>query len=398
MISFFEAKRLILESTEPKAAVEVNCEHAFGMAAVEDVVSDTDIPPFNKSAMDGYAVRSQDVASVPVTLKVVDTIPAGKYFKNGLSGGECVKIMTGAPVPAEMDSVIMVENSKTETDGRVTFFKDCVSGRNICFQGEDVKKGETILKKGTMIKGPEIAILATAGRRRVKVIGKPEVATLSTGSEIVEPGERLPEGKIRNSNGPMLNALLRSLGCETEYLGIAGDETEGLRERIRRGFKKDILLLSGGVSVGDYDLVPEVLRGEGAEIVFHKVRIKPGKPLLFARKDKCLIFGIPGNPVSNYVAFFLYIKPAVQKMIGAQYERPPVDAIMDIDFYNKSDRLHIVPSRYTIKDGQFHMSPIRLNGSADIIGCSSSNCFALFECGAGPLRKGEKVKILLLDS
>lgn len=409
MISMSRAINTVLENVKPLSAVEVKLGSVFGMVLAEDVASDIDMPPFNKSAMDGYAVVSAAVKKMPITLRVTARIAAGviykgssfkeESFENNGSDGDCVKIMTGAPVPEGMDAVVMLEDTECRPDGKVKLFKKIEAGQNICVRSEDVRKGEIVLRKGTRILGPEIAILATAGKDTVSVFKKPALGIISTGNEIVEPEVSLEEGKIRNSNGPMLSGLAEALGCDVEYFGIAGDEEKILRKLILRGFKKDMMLLSGGVSMGDYDLVPEMLKKEGAEPLFHGVLVKPGKPLLFAKKDGCSIFGIPGNPVSNFTTFNVFIKPAIYKMMGREdYNARFIDAFMGVDFKNRNSRVHIIPSNCSIVDGRCLVTPFRLNGSADINGCSRSNCFLIIDAGVTEIKKGDRMKVLPMDA
>lgn len=409
MISMSRAINTVLENVKPISAVEVKLGSVFGMVLAEDVVSDIDMPPFNKSAMDGYAVVSSAVKKTPITLRVTASIAAGvvykgssfkeESFENNGADGDCVKIMTGAPVPEGMDAVVMLEDTECRPDGKVKLFKKIEAGQNICVRGEDVRKGEIVLRKGTRILGPEIAILATAGKDSVSVFKKPAVGIVSTGNEIVEPEASLEEGKIRNSNGPMLAGLAEAIGCDVEYFGIAGDEEKILRKLILKGLKKDVMLLSGGVSMGDYDLVPEMLKKEGAELLFHGVLVKPGKPLLYAKKDGCSIFGIPGNPVSNFTSFNVFIKPAIYKMMGREdCNARFIDAFIEVDFINRSSRVHIIPSICSIVDGRCLVSPFRLNGSADINGCSRSNCFLIIDASVTGIKKGDRVKVLPMDA
>ena len=242
-------------------------------------------------------------------------ISAGETGLNRVERGVCVKIMTGAPLPGGADAVVMVEDTGPLDGGRAVLVKRALSpGANVCHKGEDTKRGEKVLSAGCAIGAPEVAVLASIGVSEVGVARRPEVGVLSTGNEIVEPGTPLAPGMIRNSNGSMLSALARFAGGNVEYLGIAGDDVEHLRRSLGKGLGKDILLVSGGVSMGDYDLVPRVLGELGVEVLFHKVRVKPGKPLLFGRRGRCLVFGIPGNPVSSFVVFHLFVKPAFGRL------------------------------------------------------------------------------------
>jgi molybdopterin molybdotransferase len=280
----------------------------------------------------------------------------------------------------------------------VEIFKGVEDGQNICRKGEDIERGGLLLRRGAKIEAPEVAILASAGRVEVPVFKRPVVSILPTGSEIVEPGEPVDGGKIRNSNGPMLSSMVQALGCEIRYLGIAEDNTESLRENIENGLKSDVLFLSGGVSMGEYDLVPEILEKAGASIIFHRVFVKPGKPLLFAKRKNTIIFGIPGNPVSNFTTFHLFIKPALKKLMGdPDYEAKTTDATAEIDFENRSKRVHVIPSRFNCKGGGIYVTPFTLNGSADIVGCNGANCLSVLEAGRRHIKRGETVKILFLQ-
>ncbi len=398
MIELQDALERILDNTEMLEKTKIPLRSVYNRVLGEDVYADSDIPPFNKAAMDGYALRSDDLARVPALLDVVDSIQAGDSSHTRVSEGTCVKIMTGAPVPAGADAVVMREQTQEQPGGKIRFPVTCKEGQNICQAGEDVKKGELVLRSGTLIKGPEIAILASIGKHTPSVVRAPEVAIVTTGNEIVEPDRTPPRGMIRNSNGPMLYTLMSDLGCEVDYFGIAGDDEESLLRAISAGVEKDILLLSGGVSMGDYDLVPRLVEKIGARIIFHKVRVKPGKPLLFARKGGCSIFGIPGNPVSNFTTFNVFIKPAVRKLMGLTDCGPNfVEGVIEEDFENTSSRVLFVPSIHRFEHGCVYVIPLRLNGSADIVGSSRSSCLAIFFEAKSLVKKGERVKVILFS-
>jgi molybdopterin molybdotransferase len=398
MISIEKAIETILSNIKRLKTEDIDINYAYDFTLAEDIRADIDIPPFNKAAMDGYAVRSEDVFAVPVVLNVKNTIQAGERASQSIESGQCVKIMTGASVPRGADSVVMVEDTELSENGHVKILKEVKKGQHICLQGEDIKKGKVVLKHSTVIGAPEIAIISSVGKSMVSVYKKPEVAIISTGNEIVEAGNPLKEGQIRNSNGPMLRSMVMSIGCKSRYLGIAKDTESVLKTKIKEGLKSDVLLLSGGVSMGEYDLIPKVLGELGMKILFHRVFVKPGKPLLFAVKGKSIIFGIPGNPVSNFTTFHMFIRPALHKMMGIPDSGVCFDdAVMDIDFKNRTERVHVVPSRCFVKDTELYVAPFTLNGSADIIGCSKANCFAVIEGGRGDIRRGEKVQVLALN-
>ncbi len=397
MISLEEALEIVLREIEPLDIIEVSLSEAFGTVLAEDVYSDLDIPPFNKSAMDGYAVRSADLVDAPATLSVLATVAAGTTHRGAARKGQCVRIMTGAPVPEGFDAVVMFEETE-ERESEVLFTRNVKQGQNICAQGEDVRAGERVLMRGSLVRGPEIAVLASVGHVRCRVYRRPVVSVLPTGSEIVEPDEPVGEGRIRNSNGPMLTGLAASLGADVRYLGIGSDSEEELRKLVEAGLKTDMLLISGGVSMGDYDLIPATLRASGADIKLHRVRIKPGKPLLFAKRGGCVIVGIPGNPVSNFTTFNVFIKPALYRMMGRSSYAPRfVDARLNHDLQKRGDRAHLMPSVYRLEENVYEVKALKLNGSADIIGCAGCNCLLFVDEGEQNLRRGDKVPILLID-
>jgi molybdopterin molybdotransferase len=398
MIGFQEALDMVLREVEPLDIAPIDLSNAFGMVLAEDVRSDMDIPPFDKSAMDGYAVYSSDLLHAPVSLPVQATVAAGSIHRDAVTSGQCVRIMTGAPVPEGFDAVVMFEET-SERDGMVQFSRSAEKGQNICFRGEDVGREETVLVKDSIIGGPEIAVLASVGHTTCNVYRRPVVSVLPTGSEIVEPDHAVGEGKIRNSNGPMLTELASSAGADVRYLGIGSDREDVLRDLIGKGLRSDMLLISGGVSMGDYDLVPETLRACGADIILHRVRIKPGKPLLFAKAHGCIVIGVPGNPVSNFTTFHLFIKPVLYRMMGkSSYVPRFIDARLSHDVRKRGDRAHLMPSKYRVLHGVYEVSTLKLNGSADIIGCAGCNCLLYMEEGEQSLHSGDTVPILLIDA
>ena len=397
MIGLNEALNIVLQEVEPLDIVETPLSDAYGKVLAEDVCSDMDIPPFDKSAMDGYAVCSTDLAKLPVSLPVRATVAAGSVHSGPMGRGECARIMTGAPVPEGFDAVVMFEET-VEKDETVTFTKKVEKGQNICFRGEDVETGDSVLSKGSLIGGPEIAVLASVGHVTCRVHRKPVVSVLPTGSEIVEPDQAPGRGMIRNSNGPMLTGLASSLGADVRYLGIGSDREDVLAELIEEGLSSDMLLISGGVSMGDFDLVPSMLSASGADIKLHRVRIKPGKPLLFAKGDGCIIIGIPGNPVSNFTTFSMFIKPVLYRMMGRlSYEPRFVDARLAHHVHKRGERAHLMPSVYRVEKGAYEVTTLKLNGSADIVGCAGCNCLLFVEEGEQNLHPGDKVPIILID-
>ncbi len=402
MIEFEEALKIILKNTGTLPAEQAPVDEAIGRILREDIHSKIDMPPFDKSAVDGYAVNASDVKKVPARLRCLGLIQAGESFGRRLARGECVKIMTGAPMPGGADSVVMVEDSCQQGE-YVELSGSAEKGENVCIKGEDLKKGQKVLKKGTKISSSHVAILAAVGKPFVKVSGSPRVAILNTGGEIVPSGEKLGRNKIYNSNGPMLSAFLKADGIEPLFLGIAKDNVKDLKKEIRRGLTADILLISGGVSMGDYDLIPSVLEGMGIKKIFHKVNIKPGKPLFFARRavsgkrarKNTIIFGIPGNPVSNFLAYLIFVRPAINMMMDFRSGKSGFkEGIAKTGFYSKAGRKHFVLVNISKRENRYYLTPVASHGSADVLALSKADGFMAAGPLTGVIKKSSKVEFI----
>lgn len=391
MVSFEDALSKVLRNTPVLSAEKIPVEDSAGYVLAEDIYSRTDMPPFNKSAMDGYALKAQDIVKIPAKLKCIGIIPAGRSFNKYIKTGQCVKIMTGAAVPRGADSVVMVENTR-KVKKNVTIFSSVRTGQNICAKGEDIKRNQKIAKRGTEISLSDIALFAAAGKQFINVVRKPRAAFFNTGDEIVSLAKRLTKNKIYNSNGPQLTALLKSCGITAEFLGIIKDRPRYLREAIKEGMKYDLLLISGGVSMGDYDFIPKILRDLGVKEIFHNVKIKPGKPLFFGVYGKTIIFGIPGNPVSNFTVFILFIRMVIYKMMGRQKCKPEFkEGIVENRFHHKTGRKHFVPVKAVKKKGLYFLKPVNSHGAADIVSLSNSDGFMVID---EDIKTGEKVKFI----
>ncbi len=394
MISYEQALENILKNTHTLPDEKILTEGSLGRVLNEDILSGIEMPAFDRSAMDGYALNHLDAEKVPVKLKCIGLIQAGEVFNKKLKRGECVKIMTGAEVPANADTVVMVEYTRVTEEG-AEILRAAQKGENIFFQGEDFKKKQLVLEKGTEILPSHIGILATVGRKFVKVISKPKVAVLNTGGEIVSLGEKLGRNKIYNSNGPMLQALLESDGITPIRLGIAKDNSNELKEKIKKGLDADILLISGGVSMGDYDLVPDILEELGVKKIFHKVNIKPGKPVFFGTKNKTVIFGVPGNPVSNFVAYHIFIRAVIQKMMGEQSPGPGFkEGFATTDFHKKPGRRYFALAKLSIKEGKCYLSSIPGHSSADTLSLSRADSLVMLDDAATGVKSKSKVKFI----
>ena len=320
MVSFDKAMALVLGRARLLGTERADIGQALNRILAEDVVCDRDLPPFDKSAMDGFACRREDLGN---ELTVVESIQAGQAPARRIGRNECARIMTGAVVAEGADCVVMLEDTQQTAEGAIRFVGK-ITADNICVRGEDVKKGEVVLHRGLRLAPQHIAVLASAGCVSPCVARQPRVGVVATGDELVEPSV-VPDGPcIRNSNSVQLLAQLESMGARAEYYGIARDTTEALNNILDRALaKSDVLLVSGGVAAGDFDLVPEILASKGVRLLFEKVAVKPGMPTIFGARDNVFCFGLPGNPVSTFVIFEVLVKPFLFKLMGHDY-RPLV--------------------------------------------------------------------------
>ena len=401
MIPVEEALKIVLEHTPALGTETVDLMGALGRTLAEDVQSDMNMPPFDKSAMDGYAVVAADTERAsgarPVVLEVLEEIPAGKMPTQRISSGRASRIMTGAPLPDGADSVIMVEFTAREGDDRVQLFEPVEKGKNVCYLGEDIQLGQVVLKAGALIRPQEVGVLASVGVSKVSVIRQPEVSIITTGSEIVEPNFTPKPSQIRNSNGYSMSAQAMEAGARVRYLGISDDTTPELKEKVLEGLQSDILMLSGGVSVGDYDLVEDTLQACGVETLFGLVRMKPGKPTTFGVRGTTLVFGLAGNPVSTMVGFELFVRPAIRKMQRSKETgRPVVDALLDHDFRKRPGRRQFAPARTVFSEGGWRTAIVESHGSADLLAMTEADSLAIIPEEYGRLNAGDMVKVLLL--
>jgi molybdopterin molybdotransferase len=325
-LSIDEAMRVILSHVAEVPAEHVPLEEALGRTLAEPVISPVDHPPWDNSGMDGFAVHAADIAaasvSAPVTLRVLEQVQAGQFPTKAVARGEATRIMTGAPVPAGVDSVVRVEHTRDDGDGNIVIVEGSDAGRNIRLRGEDLQAGESVFAAGRMLKPADIGVLAMVGCARPLVARRPRVAVLATGDELVDASDfaRAAAGThIVDSNSPALAAALRATCCEPLPLGIARDELGDLRQRLQRGLDADALITTAGASVGDHDLVKDALEALGCETLFWRVRIRPGSPVSFGLipregRTPLPVFGLPGNPVSVMVTFEVLVRPALRRM------------------------------------------------------------------------------------
>ena len=404
MISVQKALSIIQKSVREIGSEAIALDAAAGRVLAEDVLADMDLPPFDRSQMDGFAVRSRDIARAPVTLRIVGESIAGKRWRGRLERGQAVRIMTGAPFPEGADTVVKVELTDHRNAGHwsdkahVEIFEPVARGTSIVRRGSEVRSGIRLLSSGDILNANNIAVPAAFGYRRIRVGKRPRVAIMSTGSEIVDIARKPGPDQIRNSNSIMLRSLAEAAGARAEIMSIARDDIGALREAIARALKVcDLLIVTGGVSVGKYDLTKPALIDLGAEIAFEKVRLKPGKPTVFARLGKTFIFGLPGNPVSAAVTFYLFVRTALLQMQGsATSTLRQGSAVLKRDARGAKERATYLPARLTTSGaGSLETVPLSWQGSSDLIGFAGAQALICLPAGSAP-RAGEVVRIAYL--
>ncbi|MGQ0695613.1 MAG: molybdopterin molybdotransferase MoeA [Nitrospiraceae bacterium] len=397
-----EAQKVVLDATAVLGLEKISILDALGRVLGEDIVAERDNPPWDNSAMDGFAVRWDDIKQEhaiqkPVTLAVIEDVPAGRMPSKAVGGGQAIKIMTGAPIPQGADTVLKVEDTEYTPDA-VRVFKPEPRGSNIRPRGEDVRKGECIIARGTQIRPGEAGMLAILAKSFVFAYQRPRVAILSTGDELADLDERFSEEKIINSNSYGIAAAVQEAGGIPLLLGIARDTPAALKEKISHGLNADILVLSGGVSLGDYDFTRAVFRDIGAEMNFWKLAIRPGQPLAFGKIQGKLAFGLPGNPVSSMVTFEQLVRPAMLKMSGHRsYGRPVVNAIFQEKFSKRTDRRHFLRGVLTREDGVFKVRTTGDQGSGILTSMVKANCLIDVPVEVERLNPGDQVTVQLLS-
>jgi len=398
MISVEEALGILLSNLPERRIEQVPFRSALGRVLAEAIVATSDIPPFRRSAVDGYAVHASDVRNAPVELVLAGESRAGGGMPGRLGTGETLSIMTGAPVPEGADAVQMVELCKpAAAGGKIVITQPVRAHDNIAPRGSESREGETVLESGHRIGPAEIAAMATFGYSRAAVYRKPSVAIFATGDELVEFDQVPRPDQIRNSNAYCLASQLQLMGLEADYLGIVRDDKEALRQTMRAGLERDVLIITGGVSMGTYDLVQDVFQDLGLEILFSKVAIKPGKPTVFARRGNNLIFGLPGNPISALITFECFVRPVLGRLCGmAHPELPRMKGELLADMKQSPGRTAFLPAWVTWEDDGWKVDPLLWKSSADIIGFTRANATFIFPKNRDFLGKGEIVELMLL--
>jgi molybdopterin molybdotransferase len=398
VIPLEDARTLVLASCPPLAAVTIDRRAALGCVLVEDVVAAEVVPPFDNTAVDGYAVRAADVASAPVELVVVDELPAGAFPTRPVGAGEAIRIMTGAPIPPGADAVVMVEDSERVGDAGVRLTRAVPPGAAIRRAGDDVGIGDVLFRSGTTVTPAVAAVLASVNAATVSVRPAARVAVLSTGDELVADGSPLRPGQIRESNKTMLAGLLGELGCEVLDLGVVRDDEAELERILRHAAdRSDAIVTSGGVSMGDYDVVKAVL-GRIADMTWMQIAIKPAKPFAFGRLDGVPVFGLPGNPVSSLVSYELLARPALRQMMGHErLLRPGVVAVADADLRRQRDgKVHFARVRGAFAaDGRYHVRPVAAQGSHQLAATALADALAVLPDGDG-VSAGGDVDVVML--
>ncbi len=397
-----EAQRTVLDATAVLGLEKISLLDALGRTIGEDIVAERDNPPWDNSAMDGFAVRWEDIKQdhaiqKPVTLAVIEDVPAGRMPSKSVGTGQAIRIMTGAPIPQGADTVLKVEDTE-QTPDTVRVFKPESRGSNIRPRGEDVRKGECIIAKGTPIRSGEAGMLAVLAKSFFFAYQRPRVAILSTGDELADLDEPFSDEKIINSNSYGIAAAVQEAGGIPLLLGIARDTQAALKEKISQGMNADMLVLSGGVSMGDYDFTKAVFREIGAEMNFWKLAIRPGQPLAFGKIQGKLAFGLPGNPVSSMITFEQLVRPALLKMGGRRsYDRPTVEAVFQEKFSKRPDRRHFLRGILTREEGVFKVRTTGGQGSGILTSMVKANCLIDVPVEVERLAPGDLVTVQLLS-
>lgn len=394
MVSIEDARRIVLEQVTKLPIVTAPLLESLGMVLAEDVRSPWHIPSADNSAMDGYAFAHNSLQGR--SLPVCGFLPAGALWAETVPAGHAIKIMTGAQIPPGCDTVVPVEDV-LESSESIKLKGESKPGSHVRKRGEDVGADELVFTAGTLIRPQEVGMLASFGKTEVHVYRKPVVAILATGDELVEPGEEPLPGKIINSNSLSVAAQVIEAGSTPVILGIARDDREITRKMVQKGLQADVIITSGGVSVGDHDFVKEVIEEMGGELKFWKINMKPGKPLAFAVVANKPLFALPGNPVAAMVGFEMFVRPALLAMMGhTRIIRPLVRAVATEAIRNKGDRPHLIRALVELENGKYHIKTTGSQGSARLSSLTLGNALILIPAGTA-IDIGDDVEASLLD-
>jgi molybdopterin molybdotransferase len=401
MISVAEAIQVVRQQTQVLSTEQVELQHVLGRVLAEDVVADTDLPPFDRAQMDGYAVRAQDVQEAPARLRIVGESAAGRGWHHQLEEGQAVRIMTGAPVPAGADSVQQVELTHELKDGTVVELLETVElGKSIVPRGAEIKAGEVVLRAGTTINAAMMAVLAAFGYARVQVCRKPRVAVLATGTELVAVDQKPGQDQIRDSNNYSISAYAELAGAVVERMPLTGDETSLLKTQIAEAARRcDVIVTSGGVSMGVYDVTKAALKEVEAEIFFERVALRPGKPTVFARlPNGTLVFGLPGNPVSVSVTFNLFARTALLAMQGAAEPALKREtAVLARSVKGTAERESYLPAQLTTNDdAELVAFPLKWGGSSDFVAFALTTALVVVPANVKSIEAGATISVFRL--
>ena len=389
-----EAERLLFSRVPKPAQETIPLHRAVGRILAKPASADADQPPFNRAMMDGYAVRSGDGAQS--ALEPVDDIPAGKKSTRTVGPGQCARIMTGAPVPEGADSVQQIEKTE-QVGGRVRLLDSVHAGQNVAPKGSEARRGDVVLTAPRVLRPQDLAVLASVGVVRVPVFRAPACAVISTGDELVDPSKKPGPGRIRNTNGISIPAQIRRLGLACDLLPPAPDRMKELRARIRQGLKRDVLVLSGGVSAGDRDLVVPALEAEGVKTTLHQVLIRPGRPIFFGVRGRRVVFGLPGNPVSAFVTFEALVRPFLGRMMGFESLGPRrIRARLAAPLARKMERTVFWPATLSSSAEGPVVATLPWKSSADLATLARADALAIQPRGE-TLEAGAWIEVVLLD-
>jgi molybdopterin molybdotransferase len=401
MISLETALSQILAAISPLGLEKVNFLDALGRVIGEDIVASRPIPPKDNAAMDGYVLRSEDIRGAspetPIVLDVIEDIPAGRIPQKRVGKNQAARIMTGAPVPEGADAVIRMEDTE-KVGKRVRIFIEAPAGQDIRLAGEDVRQGETVISRGDIIRPAEIGMLAALGRSSISVYQKPLVAVLATGDELVDVDEKPTPWQIISSNSYALTAQILDCGAIPLQIGIAKDTREDLTAKLKSALRADLIISSGGVSVGDYDLVKDIMKEVGNRMQFWQVAMRPGKPLAFGAMDGVPLFGLPGNPVSSMVSFEQFVRPSILKMMGHRnLFRRTIRALLTESIEKKKGIRHFIRARVTIEDGRYQAVSTGKQGSGILKSMVQANGLIVLPEDAASVKVGATVTVQLVD-
>ncbi|HPH42123.1 MAG TPA: molybdopterin molybdotransferase MoeA [Syntrophorhabdaceae bacterium] len=401
-VSIEEAREIILNMIKPLGFENVSIIEAYNRVLYEDIVSNIMLPPLDDSAMDGYAVIADDTKGAtkdnPIILNVIGEIQAGFSSRNlKVVNGTAIRIMTGAHIPEGADAVVKFEDTE-EDKGFVKLFREATRYEHYRFAGESIKKGDCVLQKGDRLNSADVGILASLNHNRVKVYKQPSVSIISTGDELADIGDEIQFGQIRNVNAYTLSSEVRKYGIIPHYLGIVKDNPEDTKTIFLEALKSDVVISTGGVSMGRYDFVKEIYKDLDIEVKFEWIKVKPGRPCTFGTKKDTLIFGLPGNPVSTLTSFIQFVRPALLCLMGAKrIKKPVVNAILEEDINKKPGRAYLLRGYFTIKNNEFYVSTTGNQKSSVLRSMSDANCLIRIPEDVTKMRAGERATIELIE-